>query len=135
MKRHIESLVSRLETCEIAAIDPNGYPIVKTVMSPRKRDGLNVMYFTTLMSSYTVSSYQNNSKASVYFVDSERFQSALFTGTMEVETNTDIIEALKATETGKIFKGESWQQNYCVLRFTAERLSAMVNFETSLIDL
>lgn len=135
MKRHIESLISRLETCEIAAIDPNGYPITKTVMAPRKRDGLKVMYFTTLMSSYTVASYKNNPKASVYFVDGERFQSSLFTGLMTIEEDKEIIESLKSTETGKIFKGDSLENNYCVLKFTAERVSAMSNFETQLIEI
>lgn len=135
MKRHIESLVSRLETCEIGAIDPNGYPIMKTVMAPRKHEGLNTMYFTTLMSSYMVASYKNNPKASVYFVDAERFQSALFTGVISIEEDPEIIESLKATETGKIFKGDAIDTNYCVLKFTAEKVSAMVNFETSLIEL
>ena len=63
------------------------------------------------------------------------FRSALFTGLMTIEENEEIIESLRSTETGKIFKGDTLENNYCVLKFTAERISAMSNFETTLIEI
>lgn len=130
MKRHIESLITRINTVDLCAIDLNGYPTVKTVMKPRLHEGLAVMYFTTLMSSKTVSYYKNNSKASVYFVDKDRFQSALFVGEMHIVDDASIIELLKEKETGLIFNHERIDHDYCVLKFVAHQVTGMVNFES-----
>lgn len=130
MKRHIESLITRVNTADLCAIDFNGYPTVKTVMKPRLHEGLQVMYFTTLMSSKTVSYYKNNPKASVYFVDKDRFQSALFMGEVSIVEDASIIATLKEKETGMIFNRERIDHDYCVLKFTAHQVTGMVNFET-----
>lgn len=135
MIKHIESLVARKDTVLICSVDESGYPVTKTVMSPRKRDGLKTMYFTTPKSTAVVGQYEINPKASVYFVDKSRFQSASFVGEMQIETDPSIIEEMWNTETARIFEDSFDFNNYVVLKFVAKSVKYMSNFETSILEI
>ena len=115
----IGNMADKLKTAFIASVDENGYPNVKAMLQPRKREGIKVFYFTTNMSSIRVSQYLRNDKACVYVCDSRFFRGVMLRGTMEVLTEPDS-------------KGMSWPEgdtqyysegvtdpDYCVLRFTA----------------
>lgn len=44
----IENLIEKQNVAFITSIDENGYPNMKAMLPPRKREGLNVFYFTTI---------------------------------------------------------------------------------------
>ena len=115
----IVNMAYKGKTAFIASVDKNGYPNVKAMLQPKKREGIKVFYFTTNMSSIRVSQYLRNDKACVYFCDSRFFRGVMLRGTMEVLTDPES-------------KGMIWQEGdtqyysegvtdpyYCVLRFTA----------------
>ena len=56
----IGNMADKLKTAFIASVDENGYPNVKAMLQPRKREGIKVFYFTTNMSSIRVSQYLRN---------------------------------------------------------------------------
>lgn len=47
----IGSLIDRQNTSFIGSIDQNGFPNVKAMLPPRKREGIKTFYFTTNTSS------------------------------------------------------------------------------------
>lgn len=135
MNKHIDALITRQENAFLTSIDDAGYPTVKVVRSPRKRDGLKMMYFTTHNNTQMVKSYEANQQAMVYFMDEARFQTASFYGTMTVETDPTIIQELMETENAPVFAKGVDPKTYCVLRFTADKVKFFSNMTTEVIDL
>ena len=80
----IVSLVSRAPNALIGSVDEEGYPNVKAMLPPRKREGLERIYFSTNTSSRRVTQFRENPKASLYFYDPNSFQGVMLKGEMEV---------------------------------------------------
>ncbi|QIK70395.1 pyridoxamine 5'-phosphate oxidase family protein [Erysipelothrix sp. HDW6C] len=135
MKQHIEPMISRQTIAYLSSVDAAGFPITKAISKPRKRDGLKVMYFTTKKPSTSVADYERNNKASVFFADEDRFQSASFIGHMEVETDAAIIDELWAHENAKVFSKGATKDEYCVLKFVADSVKFFSNYETAVYEL
>ena len=53
----------------LGSVDAGGYPNVKAMLQPRKRDGIRVFWFTTNTSSMRVGQFLKNPKACVYFCE------------------------------------------------------------------
>lgn len=47
----------------ISSMDEDGYPNTKAMLSPRKREGIKIFYFSTSTSSLHVQQYRKNPKA------------------------------------------------------------------------
>ena len=47
----IERLIDQSEFAMIGSVDEDGFPNMKAMLSPRKREGLHTIYFTTNTSS------------------------------------------------------------------------------------
>ena len=58
----IENFISKQKVSFICSIDNEGYPNVKAMLKPRKRNGLKEFYFSTNTKSMRVSQYKNNPK-------------------------------------------------------------------------
>ena len=135
MLKHVEALVERSENAFITVIDGNQFPVVKIVNAPRKRDGVKTLYFTTPHHSKSVAEYAANDKASVYFVDKGRFQTALFVDHMTLETDDTIRKELFEDEQAKIFSKGKDLNDYAVLKFVADNVRFFSNLETTDIAL
>lgn len=75
-EKTIGNLIDKQKIAFIASVDGDGFPNMKAMLSPRKRNGLREIWFSTNTSSMCVASYRQNPKASVYFYD-RRFSVAL----------------------------------------------------------
>ena len=80
----IGNLIDKIGVSFISSIDGEGFPNMKAMLPPRKREGIKHIYFTTNTSSLRVSQYKDNPKASVYFCDQRFFRGVMLKGTMEV---------------------------------------------------
>ncbi|MBP2653888.1 MAG: pyridoxamine 5-phosphate oxidase-related FMN-binding protein [Firmicutes bacterium] len=78
------NLIDKVSVCFIGSVDIEGFPNMKAMLPPRKREGIKYIYFTTNTSSARVSQYKENPKASVYFYDKRFFRGLMLKGTMEV---------------------------------------------------
>ncbi|MCM1283413.1 MAG: pyridoxamine 5'-phosphate oxidase family protein, partial [Roseburia sp.] len=56
----IEKFIAKQKVSFICSIDENGYPNIKAMLKPRKRNGLREFYFSTNTSSMRVKQYMNN---------------------------------------------------------------------------
>ncbi len=78
----IGNMIDKQKIAFIASVDGDGFPNMKAMLRPRKRNGLREIWFSTNTSSMRVAQYRQNPKASVYFCD-RRF----FRGTMLIGSN------------------------------------------------
>lgn len=120
VEQTIGNLIDHQNTSFVGSVDESGFPEIKAMLPPRRREGLRTFYFTTNTSSMRVAHYRSHPQASIYFMDRRFFRGVMLKGTMEV------LEDAGA-------KGFIWQQgdetyyplgvtdpDYCVLRFSAE---------------
>lgn len=115
----IGNIADKQKIAFIASVDEQGYPNIKAMLQPRKREGIKVFYFSTNTSSMRVRQYMNDPKACVYFCDSRFFRGAMLRGTMEVLTDAESKEMIWQEGDTIYYSGGVTDPDYCVLKFTA----------------
>ena len=131
----IENLIDHQPTAYIASVDADGYPNLKAMLAPRKREGLKTFYFTTNTSSQRVAQYRKNPKASVYFCDHRYFRAVMLRGHMEVlETPAAKKQIWREGDEQYYPKGVT-DPDYCVLKFTATTARTYSNFKSETITI
>jgi general stress protein 26 len=126
----IGNLIDKQGVAFIASVDPDGYPNMKAMLSPRRREGIETFYFTTNTSSMRVAHYRANPKASVYFYDKRFFRGVMLKGTMEVLTDAASKELIWQDGDTMYYPGGVTDPDYCVLRFTATSGRYYANFKS-----
>ena len=111
VEKTVGNMIDKLKTVFIGSIDAEGFPNIKAMLQPRKREGIKVIYLTTNTSSMRVAQYRKNNHASIYFCDTRFFRGVMLRGTMEVLTD----DASKEM----IWPEGVTDPDYCVLKFTA----------------
>lgn len=104
----------------IGSVDENGFPQIRAMLRPRKREGIRRIYFSTNTPTNKVRHFRENPKACVYFCDPAGFRGALLIGTMEVLDAQAYKDMLWQTGDELYYPLGVTDPDYCVLRFTAE---------------
>ena len=126
----IGNLIDKQKTAFIASVDGDGFPNMKAMLSPRKRNGIRELWFSTNTSSMRVAQYRENPKASVYFYDKRFFRGVMLKGAMEVlEDSAAKEEIWESGDTVYYPKGVA-DPDYCVLKFTAHSGRYYANFKS-----
>ncbi len=115
----IGNIADKLKIAFIGSVDEQGYPNVKAMLQPRKREGIKVFYFTTNTSSMRVRHFLSDNKACVYFCDSRFFRGAMLRGTMEVLTDAESKKMIWRDGDTEYYPEGVTDPDYCVLKFTA----------------
>lgn len=90
----IGKLIDKQGVSFISSISEEGFPNMKAMLPPRKREGIKEFWFTTNTSSMRVAQYRNNPNASIYFYEKRFFRGVMLVGTMEAledETSKQMI--------------------------------------------
>lgn len=116
----IGNLIDKAGVSYIGSVDADGYPNMKAMLPPRKREGIRAFYFTTNTSSMRVSQYRKNSKACIYFCDRRFFRGVMLKGTMEVLEDSETKEMIWRDGDTMYYPLGVTDPDYCVLRFTAK---------------
>jgi len=116
----IGNLIDKQKTAFIASVDGDGFPNMKAMLSPRKRNGLREIWFSTNTSSMRVAQYRANPKASVYFYDRRFFRGVQLLGTMEVLEDAAIKEEIWEVGDKMYYPQGVTDPDYCVLKFKAQ---------------
>ena len=122
MLKEIRALRENSKVAYVASINAQGYPQVKAMLVMEK-DCITTQYYSTNTSSQRVTQFLAQPKASVYFCDEANFMGALFTGTMEVLTDHASKAALWREGCEIYYPKGVDDEDYCVLRFTAETVN------------
>lgn len=116
----IEKLIDKQSIAFVGSIDAEGFPNMKAMLKPRKREGLRTFYFTTNTSSMRVAQFRKNTKASLYFYSKLLcYKGVMLKGTMEVLTDAKHKEMIWQPGDTEYYKEGVTDPDYCVLKFTA----------------
>lgn len=130
VQKTIGNLIEKQKVAFIASVSEDGFPNMKAMLMPRRREGIKVFYFTTNTSSMRVAQYRENSKASIYFCDKRFFRGVMLTGTMEVLEDAASKELIWQEGDTMYYPLGVTDPDYCVLRFTAENGRYYANFHS-----
>ena len=131
MKNAIERVIDKQKTAFLSAIDADGFPQIKAMLSPRKRNGIREFWLTTNTSSHKVAQFRGNPKACLYFYERGRFgfHGTTFIGTIEVLTDKESKEMIWQEGDDQYYEGGISDPDYCVLKFTATKCRYYHNFK------
>ena len=120
--KEIERFVGKQDVSFVCSVDDDGFPNVKAMLKPRKRNGLKEFWFSTNTSSMRVRQYQDNPKASIYFYHKGliRYEGVMLKGTMEVLTDQATKDMIWRKGDSVFYKKGVTDPDYCVLKFTAK---------------
>jgi general stress protein 26 len=120
LEQTIGNLIDKQSVAYISSIDQEGFPTIKAMLPPRKREGIKIFYFTTNTSSMRVKQYRNNPKASIYFCDDRSFIGVMLKGIMEVLEDNSTKEMIWREGDTIYYSQGVTDPDYCVLKFTAQ---------------
>ncbi|MDO5527452.1 MAG: pyridoxamine 5'-phosphate oxidase family protein [Prevotella sp.] len=115
----VGNMADKRKTAFIGSVDADGYPCIKAMLQPRKREGIKTFYFTTNTSSMRVRQFLQNDKACIYFCDNRFFRGVMLRGTMEVLTDNASKEMIWRDGDTEYYSQGITDPDYCVLKFTA----------------
>lgn len=135
--KKIENFIKKQKVSFICSVDSDNYPNVKAMLKPRKRDGLEVFYFSTNTSSMRVKQYLNNPNACIYFYHKGLFKyvGVMLKGKMEVLTDQETKNMLWKRFDKIFYKGGVTDPDYCVLKFTATSGRYYCDLKTESFDI
>jgi general stress protein 26 len=126
----IGNLIDKQGVSFIGSVAQDGFPNMKAMLPPRKREGIKYFYFTTNTHSMRVQQYRKNPKACIYFCDRRFFRGVMLTGTMEVLEDQDSKEMIWQEGDTMYYPLGVTDPDYCVLRFTANTGRFYSNFNS-----
>ncbi|MHC1682216.1 MAG: pyridoxamine 5'-phosphate oxidase family protein [Clostridiaceae bacterium] len=129
-KQTIGKFIDNADVSFIGSIDSEGFPNMKAMLPPRKREGIKYIYFTTNTSSMRVSQYKEDPKASVYFYNKRFFKGVMLKGIMEVLEDSKSKEMIWQDGDTMYYPLGITDPDYCVLKFTAESGRYYSNFKS-----
>ena len=115
----IGNLIDRAGVSYIGSVDGEGFPEMKAMLPPRRREGVRELWFTSNTSSMRAAHYRENPKASAYFCDRRFFRGVMLKGHMEVLTSPEIKAEIWREGDERYYPGGVDDPDYCVLHFTA----------------
>ena len=132
----ISNLIDKQSVSFIASVDEDGFPNMKAMLPPRKREGIKEFWFTTNTSSIRVAQYRCNPNACIYFYDKRFFRGVMLKGRMEVLEDSSTKELIWQDGDDRYYEKGVADPDYCVLKFTAHegRYYSNFNSETFSID-
>ena len=126
----IGNLIDKQGLSFIGSVDSDGFPNMKAMLPPRKRDGIKEFWFSTNTSSMRVAQYRKNPKACIYFMDKRFFRGVMLKGRMEVLEDSETKEMIWREGDTMYYSGGVTDPDYCVLKFTAETGRFYSNFKS-----
>ncbi len=112
------ALANRSTIAMLGTNGENGYPHVKAMLK-MENEGLRRIWFSTNASSKRTGQLLRNSKASVYFVDLERWMGLMLVGDVEVLQDMESRQHLWREGFEQYYPSGVNDPDYAVLRFTA----------------
>lgn len=126
----IGNLIDKQTVAFVGALDNEGFPVIKAMLAPRKREGIKVFYFTTNTSSQHVGQYRENPNACIYFCDRRFYRGAMLKGVMEILEDSDAKEMIWQENDTMYYPKGVTDPDYCVMRFTASSGRYYSNFKS-----
>lgn len=135
VQKTIGNLIDKQGVAFIASIAEDGFPNMKAMLPPRKREEIKVFYFTTNTSSMRVAQYRKNPNACIYFCDKRFFRGVMLIGTMEVLEDERSKQMIWREGDTMYYPQGVTDPDYCVLRFVAHSGRYYANFHSESFEI
>lgn len=119
VQKTIGKIIDTQKVAFIGSVDAEGFPYIKAMLQPRKREGLRIFYLTTNTSSMRVRQFLKNDRSCLYFCDRRFFKGVMLKGRMEVLTDPLHKEMIWEEGDTLYYKEGVTDPDYCVLKFSA----------------
>lgn len=119
VEKTVGNMIDKQKVVFIGSVDAEGFPNIKAMLQPRKREGISVIYLTTNTSSLRVSQFLRESRSCLYFCDVRFFKGIMLKGRVEVLTDHVSKEMIWREGDTMYYKEGVTDPDYCVLKFTA----------------
>jgi len=116
---NIAKLIDKQDVCFLSFIDAEGFPSTRTMLNPRKRQGIKEFYLTTNAVSQKVQALLDNPRAGLYFYDQSPYRGVAFTGTAEIIYDQAVKDEIWR-DMDTIFYESNTDPDYCVIKFMAQ---------------
>lgn len=135
-KEALYKFIDKQKTIFVTSVDEDGYPNIKAMFAPRRREG-NCLYLTTNTSSLRTQQFLKNPKSSVYFYARKGFscEGVMLIGTMEVLQDLERKKSIWEPGDTLYYPQGVSDPDYCVYRFTAKKARHYHRLKTTDIDL
>ena len=130
----VATMIDRQEVCFLSFINEQGFPTTRTMLNPRKRQGIKEFYLATNTKSQKVQSLLQNPRAGLYFYDRPLYRGVAFTGTIEVLHDQSIKDEIWR-DMDTIFYESNTDPDYCILKFTAESVRYYQDYHSTDLSL
>ena len=127
-EKTIGNIIDKAKVSFIGSVDGEGFPNMKAMLAPRKRNGIKEFWFTTNTSSMRVAQYRKNPKACIYFYDKRFFCGVMLKGTMKVLNDKKIKKQIWKDKFEMYNKGGMDGGDFILIKFTAENGRYYCNF-------
>lgn len=134
-EKTIGNMLDKQKICYLSSIDSDGFPNTKAMLQPRKRVGIQEIYFSTNTSSRKVESFRNNPKACVYVCDKRFFRGIMLKGIVEVLEDQEHKEMLWEKGDTMYYPKGVTDPDYCVLKFTTISARYYSNFKSEDVEI
>lgn len=118
--QELRELVYSAEFADIGFIDSTGTPGIRRVFCTWHK-GMRAHLISTNTSSLHVQEFMKNSKACLYFEDSNRFKGLCLSGKVIVHFEPEYKELLWNEGDEKYYSKGVADEDYCILEFVADR--------------
>ncbi len=118
-EKTVGNIIDKQRIAFIGSIDSEGFPNIKAMLQPRKREGIHTFYFTTNTSSMRVAQFLKNDHSCIYFCDSRFFRGVMLKGKIEVLTDQASKEMIWEEGDTMYYKEGVTDPDYCILKFIA----------------
>lgn len=129
-EKTIGNLIDKQGVSYIGSIDTGGFPNIKAMLAPRKREGIKFFYFSTNTSSLRVGQYRQHPEACIYFCDKRFFRGVMLKGMMEVLEDSAAKDMIWRKRDKIYYSQGVTDPDYCVLKFTAQQGRYYRNFKS-----
>lgn len=129
LRERSANLVAKVDYVVLNTVDAEGYPQARAVANLHKagtkvaieQGGKIALYFVTNRKSNKVTQFQNNPKASAYYLDLASGTSLLYTGKIEEVKDPAIGKTLWANWMKPLYQSSD-NPDYMIIRLTVERI-------------
>lgn len=115
-----EALAAKASTYVLSSLDNEGYPAMRALLAPRRRNGIITMHFSTNSSSRHVAEFVNDSRACVYIYDPDLFQGLLLKGRVAVSRDQRVLDDMWFDGDEVFYPLGRTDPDYSALLFTAQ---------------
>ncbi len=128
-EKTIGNMIDKCSVSFIGSVDKEGFPNIRAMLKPCKRNGIEEIYFHTNTSSAKINHFKENSKSSIYICNQRFFKGLMLIGNMEIIDDKNIKDDIWEEGYEMYYPLGPTDPDYCVIKFVPQKAKYYSNFK------